>query len=152
MFFDVFNDYFLGRISNFLGRISKWGRGGEIFWNISKIYTPGTFLIFPQVWPLLGHFFTSYKSLFYMKLFVMDLILRLCMLACENLIWMIIHRLNLYDLGWFLHIFSKTFVNNWPMLDHVRTNYHFVSNRFFSVIVHHHDMCVEEKKIWIKYS
>ena len=35
MFFDVFNDYFLGRISiflgrisNFLGRISKWGRGG----------------------------------------------------------------------------------------------------------------------------
>ena len=24
----------------FLGRISKWGRGGGIFWNISKIYTP----------------------------------------------------------------------------------------------------------------
>ena len=35
MFFDVFNDdflgrisIFLGRISKFLGRISKWGRGG----------------------------------------------------------------------------------------------------------------------------
>ena len=47
MFFDVFNDYFLGRISiflgrisNFLGRISKWGRGGGKFWNFGKIYTP----------------------------------------------------------------------------------------------------------------
>ena len=43
MFFDVFNDYFLGRISIFLGRISKWGRGGgEIF---SKIYTPDFFYL-----------------------------------------------------------------------------------------------------------
>ena len=41
IFFDVFNADFLGRISIFLGRISKWGRvRGGIFWNISKIYTP----------------------------------------------------------------------------------------------------------------
>ena len=39
MFFDVFNDYFLGRISNFLGRISKWGRGGDILEYQVK-YTP----------------------------------------------------------------------------------------------------------------
>ena len=46
MFFDVFNDYFLGRISiflgrisNFLGRISKWGRGGGNFGFLVK-YTP----------------------------------------------------------------------------------------------------------------
>ena len=47
MFFDVFNDYFLGRISIFLGRISiflgrisKWGRGGGYFGISGKIYTP----------------------------------------------------------------------------------------------------------------
>ena len=46
MFFDVFNDYFLGRISIFLGRISiflgrisKWGRGGGNFGILVK-YTP----------------------------------------------------------------------------------------------------------------
>ena len=47
MFFDVFNDYFLGRISNFLGRISnflgrisKWGRGGGENFGILVKYTP----------------------------------------------------------------------------------------------------------------
>ena len=40
MFFDVFNADFLGRISIFLGRISKWGRGGEYFGISGKIYTP----------------------------------------------------------------------------------------------------------------
>ena len=39
MFFDVFNDDFLGRISIFLGRISKWGKGGGNFGFLVK-YTP----------------------------------------------------------------------------------------------------------------
>ena len=40
MFFDVFNDYFLGRISIFLGRISKWGRGGGNILEYQVKYTP----------------------------------------------------------------------------------------------------------------
>ena len=75
-------------------------------------------------WPLAYNL----PIIFTYELVLMYPFTRSCMFAYENLIWMTIHSLNLDNVCWFLYFLSKTFVNNWPMLDHVQKQFaHFVS-------------------------